>query len=120
MNFDSKPELAYYIWLKDNGIEFTYQPNISFEYEFNNEHHVYEPDFLVEETIVELKGDHFFKDDGTMQNPFCHEQDALYEAKHQCMLKNGVKIMKSDEYQKYLDYVERKHGKDYLQSFKNK
>jgi hypothetical protein len=66
MNFDSKPELAYYIWLKDNGIEFTYQPNISFEYEFNNEHHVYEPDFLVEETIVELKGDHFFKDDGTM------------------------------------------------------
>ena len=119
LHFDSKPELAYYIWLKDNNISFEYQPNISFEYEFDGEVHTYEPDFIIEGTIVEIKGDHFFKEDGTMQNPFCHEQDKLYEAKHQCMLKHHVKIMKSNEYDACVKYVEEKYGKDYLKSFKN-
>ena len=40
------------------------------------------PDFLVDGHYVEIKGDHFFKKDGTMQNPYDHRQDGLYEAKH--------------------------------------
>ena len=119
MNFDSKPELAYYIWLKDHNADFAYQPDVSYEYEHNGVIHIYEPDFIVEGQAVEIKGDHFFKEDGTMQNPFDHSQDALYEAKHQCMLLNEVKIMKSDEYEFYVAYVEQKYGKDYLKSFKN-
>jgi len=119
LNFDSKPELAYYIWLKDNNIEFTYQPDISFEYEFNNVKHIYEPDFIVEGTMIEIKGDHFFREDGTMQNPFCHEQDELYETKHQCMIAHNVRILRSKDYKEYIDYVEKKYGKDYLRSFKN-
>lgn len=39
--FDSKPELAFYIWLKDNGIEFEFHPNISFIYEYAGKRHVY-------------------------------------------------------------------------------
>lgn len=116
--FDSKPELAYYIWLKDNGIQFNYQPNVDIMYEYDGKMHRYMPDFIVEGQYVEIKGDHFFKEDGTMQCPFDHSQDSLYEAKHQCMLANNVKILKSDEYLQFIDYVETKYGKQYLLSFK--
>ena len=33
--FDSSWELAYYIWLKDNNIEFEYHPKDTFIYEYN-------------------------------------------------------------------------------------
>lgn len=82
MKFDSKPELAYYIWLRDMNINFTCKPDISFTYSHCSKTYRYFPDFIVEGQVVEIKGDHFFKEDGSMQNPFDHTQDALYEAKH--------------------------------------
>lgn len=39
-----------------------------------------------------------------MQNPYNHKLDGLYEAKHQCMLSNNVKILRSKDYQQYIDY----------------
>ena len=41
-----------------------------------------------------------------------HSYDERYEAKHQCMLKNNVKILKTTDYMKYIDYVKSKYGKD--------
>ena len=76
------------------------------------------PDFIVEGTIIEIKGDHFFKEDGTMQNPFDHSLDGLYEAKHQCMLKNDVKIIKVSEMKDILNYIYEKYGKNYLKQFR--
>ena len=116
--FDSQPELAIYIWCKDHNIDFQYQPHVVFEYEFNGKNHIYEPDFLIKGKLIEIKGDQFFKDDGTMQNPWDHSQDALYEAKHQCMLRNMVEIWKSNDYKKYLMYIKSTYGKDYLRQFK--
>ena len=102
INFDSAPEIAFYIWLSDNNVKFKYQPSISFEYEFEGEKFFYFPDFLLEDEnkLIEIKGDHFFKD-GKMVCPFrkkswSDEKYAKvcekYEAKHQCMLKNIVKV----------------------------
>ena len=91
-----------------------------FYYEFDRSKHAYEPDFLIEGHLVEVKGDHFFKENGTMQNPYDHSQDSLYEAKHQCMVENGVEIWRANEYSKYVNYIEAKYGKDYLKKFKNK
>ena len=76
------------------------------------------PDFIVEGYIVKIKGDHFFKEDGTMQNPFDHSLDGLYEAKHQCMLKNDVKIIKVFEMKDILNYIYEKYGKNYLKQFR--
>ena len=95
----------------------------------NGVEHKYHPDFLVEDKIVEIKGNHFFKEDGTMQNPWKNrnwteeqqkDSDALYEAKHQCMLRNGVRIITGNEYKKYNIYVEKRYGKKYLKQFKTK
>ena len=75
--------------------------------------------------IVEIKGDHFFVESGQMICPFRKkkwsderyaDECAKYEAKHQCMLKNNVKIMRSDEYLFCVQYIQEKYGKDF---FKN-
>ena len=120
ISFDSSAELAYYIWLTEHNIQFEYQPNIQFEYYVNNKIHIYEPDFKVENEYIEIKGLQFFEDKnglGKMINPYDRTQDELYEAKHQCMLKNHVKII--TDYQQYVDYVSSKYTSDYLKLFKN-
>ena len=118
VEFDSKAELCYYIWLTDNGIEFTYQPNARFKYTFEGKDHFYHPDFIVEGRYVEIKGDHFFKEDGTMRNSWDSSLDGLYEAKHQCMLQNNVKILNSEDYNMFVSYVANAYGSDFIISCK--
>ena len=117
--FASKPEICFYIWLKDNNIKFEFQPKTNFIYVFQEKLHTYTADFYLIDTneYIDLKGDQFFKNDGTMQNPWNHDEDELYEAKHQCMLKNNVKIFLSSQYEKFLKYVDFKYGKNFLEKF---
>ena len=122
IQFDSSAELCFYIWLTDNNIDFVFQPDIHFEYEFNKKIHQYCPDFQIEDMFFEIKGDHFFKDKDVSKEmicPFDHSQDSLYEAKHQCMLKNDIVIMTSSSYLMFQMYVENKYGKQYWKKFKN-
>ena len=118
-SFDSYPEVCLYIWLIDNNLPFEFQSNASFKYVFNGKNHIYCPDFKVGDIYFEIKGDHFFKDDGTMQNPYDHSQDSLYEAKHQCMLQNNVVILRSNEYAMFILYIEKTYGKDFYNKIKN-
>lgn len=112
--FDSLPELAVWIYCVDNGIEIRRNP-CYFNYNFEGKNHRYFPDFEINGQLVEIKGDHFFKENGTMQNPFDSNQDALYEAKHQCGLQNNVQFWRSAEYEKYLQYfVENYDVADYV------
>ena len=125
--FDSAPEIALYIWLKDHKIQFEYQPNISFEYEFKRRKFKYFPDFKIKDQLIELKGDHFFSKDGKMICPYRNkswsdekyqEECAKYENKHQCMLVNNVQIWTSEKYNFYLQYIRNIYGHDFLQSLK--
>lgn len=112
--FDSLPELAIWIYCIDNGIEVKRNP-CYFDYSFEGKNHRYFPDFEINGQLVEIKGDHFFKENGTMQNPFDNSQDALYEAKHQCGLQNNVQFWRSAEYEKYLQYfIENYDVADYI------
>lgn len=51
--------------------------------------------------------------------PWDHSLDALYEAKHQCMLANDVKILTTNDYVQYIKYVNTTYGKAYLKQFKS-
>lgn len=117
--FRSKPELCFYIYHKDNNIPVVYEPTPYIEYEYEGKQHFYKPDFLVENKLYEIKGDQFFKEN-KMVCPFDHNLDGLYEAKHQCMLKNNVTILKYKDYIFYVDYINEKYGSDYLNKFKLK
>lgn len=115
IQFDSYPEIAYYIWLCDKKVKFEYQPNITFEYEHNGIKHFYHPDFYLLETneIIKIKNSNAFDETGKMICLYDRSLDDLYEAKHKCMLENNVKLILTDEYQKFIDYVEQKHGVDF-------
>jgi len=92
---------VYYIWLKDNNVQFVFQPpERVFTYEYDGITHTYRPDFLLldENICIDIKGEHFFKDHDPTQemiNPFDRSQDALYQAKYECMKKNNVQIILS-------------------------
>ena len=128
-SFDSSDELAMYIWLSDHKIPFEYSPNIKFKYEsLDGKERYYFPDFKIGNQLYEIKGDHFFKN-GKMICPFKKKQwsnerylieCANYEAKHQCMLHNNVKIVfTSSMCMKIVKkYVYDHYGKKYLKSFK--
>lgn len=133
VNFDSKPEIAYYVWLTDNEIRFEYHPKDVLEYKFEGVSRRYFPDFKVFDgdsfMYVEIKGDQFFRSDGTMYCPYRSSKwsdsdyDAVcraYEAKHQYMLSLGVVIMREKDYMKYLDYVSAKYGPEWLDGFKKR
>lgn len=114
-NFDSSWEIIFYIAMKLNNkdikrcdfkIPYSYIDNITRNYV---------PDFIINGELYEIKGLHFFENmnpNGKMICPFNRNQrtaeensfiDGLYEAKHQCMIKNNVKIITNiDEYKTLL------------------
>lgn len=112
--FDSSWEMYFYIYHKDKGDDIQ-RVKECWDYEFNGEIHHYEPDFKIEDKYYEIKGPQFFKEDGTMQQPWDHSKDDLYEVKHQFMLSKGVIIIK--DIKPYQDYVEEKYTKDFIHLF---
>lgn len=130
--FDSKWELAVWIYYTDHNIPIIRNPCI-FEYKdlYGNLKR-YHPDFWIYGIgLVEIKSDHYFKDDGTMYFPYSklhHDSkelseeekiywDNLYEAKHQCGLQNGVIFLTKKDIKKYINYVELTRFKDFLKLF---
>lgn len=114
--FDSSWELAYYIWLKDHNIDFEYHPKIYLKYDFNGKEHYYEPDFKVNNELIEIKGPHFFNEKGEFINPYNKNLNELYKVKYQCMLKNNVKIIV--DISKVINYINLKYGDNYMKLFK--
>lgn len=115
--FDSSWELAFYLYHVDKGISILREPQ-KFEYIHNDTLHYYFPDFEVNGQLYEIKGNQFFKEDGTMCNPYDHSKDELFEAKHLCAIAHNVIFISEKEIQPYLDYVNQKYGKDFLKSCK--
>lgn len=111
LTFDSKWEVKVYEFCRNNNIPIEYSPSISYDYEYDGKTWTYHPDFLINGNIYEVKGDNFFRineETGKeeMFNPY-REQDwsdeqydwscGKFEAKHQCMLKNNVTILRKKE-----------------------
>lgn len=97
IKFDSSWELKIAKFCIEHNIEFEYQPNNYFEYEYNGKIYHYFPDFKIHEKFYEVKGNQFIKEDGSWQNPWNHSDDKKQEARHQCCLANNVIILSSNE-----------------------
>lgn len=113
--FDSSWELIYYIWLKDNNINFEYQKD-RLPYYFNNKLRYYEVDFTVEGKYVEIKGPQSFDKNGNMINIYDRTLDEVANHKYYCMLSNNVEIITNIE--PYENYVNNKYGKNYINNFR--
>ena len=99
--FDSKCELDFYVFCLNNNILCERNTKKYFNFTFNNKQYKYYPDFILEKQYIEIKGEQFLKKDGSWQNPYNHEQDCIYEAKHQCALLHNVKIIYSKDLEDY-------------------
>lgn len=119
MNFDSKLELAFYIYNKDLGKNIVRNPNVSFEFTAGNKTHQCFPDFKLDDKLYEIKGDQFVdKNTGKWIDPFSTKNDEFYEAKHQCLIKNSVIILYQCDMKPYLNYIKTHYGKYYLNTFR--
>lgn len=117
LKFDSKPELAFYIYMKDKD-KVILRNSDSFDYTYGGKEHKFYPDFKIGSEYFEIKGSQFVKPNGQWQNPFDSTLDGLYEAKHQSAIKNNVHIVYEHEYNEYIEYVNSKYSKDYFELFK--
>lgn len=117
IKFDSSWELYFWIYCIDHNINIK-RAIETFDYYYDNKLHKYHPDFNIDGMLFEIKGDQFFKKDGTMQNPFDHTQDDLYEAKHQCGLKNNVIFLMKEDMLEIINYVNLNYPLNYIEDFK--
>ena len=113
ITFGSSWEFKVYDFLTEHGIEFEYQPKLVLSYMFENKLHTYHPDFqLSSGQIVEVKGDQFFrlnKSTGneemcipswcrkTMSEEEYEHRCQLAQAKHECMIKHNVIILRQNQ-----------------------
>lgn len=114
IKFDSKPELAYYIWLKDHNIDFTYHTEKLEYVDGLGKIHYYYPDFRVGGELVEIKSPMFFNDEGKPLDPYTK---LSWQDKYNCMLYNNVIIV--TDYSQYLQYITDTYGAHYLEQFRH-
>lgn len=108
IEFDSKWEIAYYIWLTDNNIDFEYQPK-SINYDYKGKQKTYHPDFKIGEQLIEIKSPYLLKN-------MLENVDDSEHYKYKCMLENNVKII--TDCTKYINYVNETYGKQLLKDVK--
>ena len=126
--FDSFPELAFYIYNKDFGIPIIRNNSVclTFKDRDGNDRSTI-PDFIVNGRLVEIKGAHFFRSDGTMYCPFRKPEWSderyefecdVYRRKHLCGLTNGViYLLDTSPYiQGCVNYVNFRYGNEFKNS----
>lgn len=108
--FDSSWELYYWIYCKEQG----YQIARNFKYftfTLNSKQKRFYPDFIVNGTLVEIKGDHLKLDVYKTQ---------LWQAKEQICKKEHIKVLSESEMKPVIKWVQNKFGKKYVKQFKQK
>ena len=101
ISFDSSWELAFYIYHIDKNIKIERSPCIIKYKDKNNKSRVYQPDFLVNDQLVEIKGEQFFDKNGKLINIYNHTDDT---DKMKCMKKHNVLLLTNKDIKPYLRY----------------
>ena len=122
IRFDSAPELYFYIYYKEI-LKKEIRRGDTFEYIVNGQKHIYECDFFVDGTNIEIKGEHFIDAKGDLIFPYTDKNNkykTIWSAKNQCMKQNNIKVITSCslEMQHIIKEVERIYTKDYVNLFK--
>ena len=113
--FDSSWELCYYIYLTENKINFVYPANVKLTYlDSRGIAHAYYPDFVVDGKLVEIKGNQFIDEDGSLTLPYRYDSwtdeeyeiaKDIYKSKYKCMIDNNVTILSNVELNEILSSV---------------
>lgn len=100
----SSYELAYVIYCLEHNIDIQ-QNKDKYEYMYNGKSHTYLPDFIQNDTYIEIKG----------------YETAQDKAKYKSIPKNKkLKVLYKKDLIKELDYCENKYGKNYTDLYETK
>lgn len=113
--FDSSWELYLWIYCIDKKLDIKFA-DISFLYLVDDKEYTYHPDFIIEDKLIEVKGDHFIENN-TLINPFNRNLDKYYNAKYECAIQNNVFIVSSSELAPVFEYIDNTYGKQYYRKF---
>lgn len=118
--FDSSWELIYYIYQTDHGIKLEREPIGLDYYDGEGKLHKYFPDFRLEDgTLVEVKGDHFFDENGNLISIWKDDESNLLKYKQQCMIDNNILLIKKEDLREMKNYVNRTYGRNFIKNCKN-
>jgi len=112
VSFDSKWELAVWIYAKDHN-EFIVREPIAIPYVFKNEIHYGHPDFYYRGQIIEIKGEHLYDETSNFDTKHKNKNIIKNKAEEQA----GVVFWFSKDIKYAIDYVHSVYGKDYLNRF---
>ena len=120
INFDSSWELIFWLYNKEvlnSNITRNLEPLI---YYYNDEEFKYFPDFKIDDKIYEIKGDHFFNDNGVLIDPWDDSEygNGKAKAKYDCMLENHIIILRGNDIKPYYNWFKEKYGIKYLDNFR--
>lgn len=118
ISFDSSHELCYYIWAKDHNLNIERYSGEGLDYESFDGLHKYFPDFIVDGRYIEVKGSHFFNEDGILYNPYTKDEtiQSIWKAKQIAMNDLDVEIISDGE--TYIKYVSQHYSSEYASLFR--
>lgn len=101
---DSSWELAWVIYQIEHGFKFDRNWN-GFKYFYENETHLYYPDYIIENHYYEIKGRRSYED--------------LNEKNKQKInqFEGNLSVLYSKDMKPYLDYVMQKYGNDFIKLY---
>jgi hypothetical protein len=105
--FDSSWELAYWVYCKDHGKRICFN-EITFELEDGSH---FTPDFNVDGSLVEIKGDHFLKVNYPSQR---------IQLKLKCCKENNIVIIIWKDVKEAVSYTKSTYGKNFFEQCKSK
>lgn len=107
ISFDSFPELCVYLYCINNNIKIE-RNKVKFKYVFEDKQHYCFVDFVINDKLVEVKGD-FLYEQMLVENT----QD---NAKLKCLLEHNVEIWTSEKYNFYIEWFKQNNYniKDYI------
>ncbi len=107
--YDSSWEYLFELYLIQHKIDYIYQSDITFTWtDVDGDTRLYIPDFhilrsdrmnFLSNDIIEIKGDHFFDQNGHFRDPYDLSAKGYENAKrkYECMVSHGVKILTSKD-----------------------
>ena len=108
--FDSSWELYYWVYCKEHGYSILRNFNY-FTFTLGGKQRRFYPDFNVNGSLVEIKGDHLKQD---------VYKTELWKAKKEICDREHIAILSEDEMRPIIKWVQDKFGKKYIGQFKQK
>lgn len=121
-NFRSSYELIFYLYCKELNLNVEYE-SISIPYkDYEGIIHYYYPDFIVDDQLIEIKGDHLLDDEGNLNSSIydnSEKQKEIDKCKQKCMEENKVVVLKKEDISKIKEKISNKYSENFLKNLKS-